>query len=76
MNSYQAFEYDTNTLEQTGRTLTFLGNDDEHAIRSALYTARLTNGAAKLGPTGRVVYLGDGKAWCIPKPKVAVATQV
>lgn len=46
----------------------FLADSEEDAVRKALYTARLTNGSAFMGITGKVVYpsgaLGD-EAWVL-----------
>jgi hypothetical protein len=43
----------------TGQQLIFLAETRKEAVASCLYTERLTNGAAFVGPTGYVVHSGN-----------------
>lgn len=58
MNEYIAYEFDEN-WNPTGRELLFLADTIGDAVGHCLYTARLHNGHAFIGPSGRVVH--DGK---------------
>lgn len=48
-----------NELILTGRQVTFLADDPDEAVAFCLYTERLRNGQARIGPTGRTVYSGN-----------------
>lgn len=56
--TYLAHEMDVATCEPTGRVLHYSAETIDEAVASVLYTARLKNGKANVGPTGRVVYAG------------------
>lgn len=47
-------------MNETGRQLVFLADNITTAVQSCLYTLKLKNGNAHVGPTGRVVYDGNG----------------
>ncbi len=49
----------TSETSPTGREMVFLAETIEKAVDSCLYAERLRNRAAKVGPTGRVVYNGN-----------------
>lgn len=55
-------EFDITSLEKTGRREGYLAPDRKTAIQMCLYTKRLADGKAQLGPTG-VVIRTQGKAW-------------
>lgn len=61
MKSYKGIEatVSTEAIVPTGRVLVFLANDYQEAAAHCLYTERLKNGNAKIGPTGRVVHSGN-----------------
>ena len=67
-NIYRATEFDLNTMKQTGRTEHYLADGLTQAVNSCLYTHRLHNGNAKLGPAGLVVFCG-GLAYSITPEK-------
>jgi hypothetical protein len=55
---YQATEFNRATCEPTGRTETYFAGSLLAAVDSLLYTKRVSNGGAFIGPTGRCVYAG------------------
>jgi hypothetical protein len=56
---FRAFEYDRQTMQATGRIEFYHASDIATAVANLLYSKRLSNGAAKIGPTGRAVYSGN-----------------
>ena len=63
--NFTATEFDANTCEATGRTALYIAESIEKAVSNVLYTMRLENRNAKIGPTKRVVYDGFGKGWTV-----------
>lgn len=59
MKTFDAAQFDKDTLTMTGVHETYLANDLPEAVRKLLYTRKLSNGSAKLGPSGQVVYSGQ-----------------
>jgi hypothetical protein len=57
MPHFIGFEYEGDV--DTGRRLTYQGDNVDAAVANCLYTERLTNGNAFVGPTKRVVHSGD-----------------
>lgn len=62
--SFIAVEMDPNTGRETGRVETYMAETAKGAAQSLLYTKRLKDGRARLGPTGLVVFT-KGKAWSV-----------
>ena len=61
MRTFLATEYNE-AIERTGHVGIHLADTIDEAVQQVLYTARLKNGAATIGPTGRVVHTGRGTA--------------
>jgi hypothetical protein len=56
---FHVAEFNRNTCEHTGREETYQSPDIASAVQSVLYTRKLANGGAFIGPSGRVVYAGE-----------------
>ena len=65
MPLFTAHEFTVSTAEPTTRSQVFLADSLEDAAQQVLYTARLTHGRARLGPSGRVIYTGFGTALAV-----------
>lgn len=52
---YIAYEFETETCRLTGRTEYYMAANRKDAVAKVLYSKRLHNGYARVGPTGRVV---------------------
>jgi hypothetical protein len=63
MAEFIAREFDAEGQE-TGTEEVYLASDLNTAVGHLLYTRRLSNGRAYVGPTGRVVHVG-GSSWAI-----------
>ena len=63
--SFRASEFDVETGEPTGRVEYYQADTIHDAVESVLYTRQLSNGRAEVGPTGRVVHVGDGRVWVV-----------
>ncbi len=57
----------------TGRTFYFLAHTLEEAVRHCLYTEKLKNGEAFVGPTGLVVHSGDRLVALVKKERPSAA---
>lgn len=68
MPTFTAIEFNS-ALQETGRAEVYIANDSPEAARHCLYTKRLKNGRATLGPTGRVVHMPDGSQWVVVKER-------
>ncbi len=69
MKAFKADEFDLATMTPTGSQEIYLAESAEDAAKKCLYTRRLRNGNASLGPSKRVVY--DGRtAWTLTTAKV------
>jgi hypothetical protein len=55
---FKATEFIRDTLEPTGRIEYYHAAGIRNAVNHVLYVRQLTNGAAMIGPTNRVVYSG------------------
>jgi hypothetical protein len=74
MPVFIAHEFTVATAKPTGRELRFLANTIAEAVGYALYTLKLRNGNAKVGPSGRAVYDGCGNGVVVvPEKKRRVA---
>ena len=62
-------EIDIVSGKRTGRVLTFDAKTKPGALKMALYTAKLKDGRAAIGPTGLVVYPHgpDGTLCWVPR---------
>jgi hypothetical protein len=54
--TYAATEFDRRTMKPTGHVEYYAADDIDAAVAKVLYTRRLSNGAAFIGPSGRCVY--------------------
>lgn len=70
MKAFKADEFDLTTMEPTGNQEIYLAESAEDAAKKCLYTRRLVNGHANIGPSKRVVYDGR-RAWAITTAKAA-----
>ena len=68
MPAWQAIEFHAELGEPTDRRETYLAESAEEAASHLLYTRQLSNGRAKMGPTGLVVHDGS-KVWVIQPDK-------
>jgi hypothetical protein len=59
MITYDAFEFNADSMEETGVIETYQANNIFQAVEKCLYTHSLKNGKTFIGPTGRVVYCGN-----------------
>jgi len=69
MPNFTATEFIPSTCEPTGRIETYTAPTKPAAVASVLYTKKLSDGRAHLGPTGLVVY-ANGKGYVITTEKV------
>ena len=60
MKTYSAIHHCLSTLEPTGRVETYMADSLRDAVQSVLYTRRLSDGGAAVGPNGLVVYSRQG----------------
>ena len=58
MTTFKAVEFKSETVEETGRVEIYVAKDLKTAVQSCLYTKRLVDGRAYVGPTGAVVHVG------------------
>lgn len=66
---FRAHEFDAKTCEETGTILFFDGANRADVVSKCLYTCRLKNGNAFVGPTGGVIYDGSGKGYSVVPDK-------
>lgn len=64
LSTYQAHEYDAQTMMPTGRVEHYMAVNHAQAVQNVLYTRRLKDGNAFVGPSGGVVY-SQGKAYAV-----------
>ena len=64
MPGFLAKEFETESMRETGVVETYLADSATEAAQSLLYTKRLSNKNAVLGPTKRCVYVGS-KCWAV-----------
>ena len=55
---FLATEFHAGSLDATGCVEVYPAVDVQEAVRNVLYTAKLRNGNARVGVTGRVVFAG------------------
>lgn len=56
-------------IAPTGTVLTFMADTLAEAVEHCLYTLRLKNAKAKVGPTGRCVHNGFGQSYALTPAK-------
>ena len=64
---FRATEFN-NDIEKTGNEEIFDADDVHKAVEKVLYTRRLKDGNAFVGPSGRVVHT-VGKSWAVTREK-------
>lgn len=69
MPMFRAHEFVAESCEETGTVLFFDGTSREDAVSKCLYTLRLKNAHACVGPSGGVVYDGFGKGYSVVPDK-------
>lgn len=60
--TFKATEFDTTTMQPTGRVEVYMvetAEPVEQAVKSCLYTRKLKDGRAFIGPSGRTVFAGN-----------------
>ncbi len=66
--NFIATEYVKNNYEPTGTTEIYQANTVQDAVLKCLYTRKLSNGNAKLGPSGRVIH-SNNSLWTVTTNK-------
>lgn len=65
---FRVAQFNPTTCAHTGVVETYYATSPEVAVQRVLYTRRLADGRARVGPTGRVVY-GGGFGYTVIRAK-------
>jgi len=67
MQTFIITEYSAETIESTGYTALHIAASYSDAVKQVLYTAKIKNGNAFIGPTKRVIHTGFGTCLVVNK---------
>jgi hypothetical protein len=62
--SFRAYEFEKDAMAMTGAVEHYTAETIDEAVQKLLYTKKLRDGDAFIGPSGRSVYTGN-RAWSV-----------